>query len=71
MPGALPSRRHRGGLGNTAPGEARREEGEVEGKVRDLPPLTSQNEVKCSGGETRTLNLADPQEGSEYQHRLE
>ena len=35
-----------------------REEGEVEGEVLELPPLTSENEEKCSGGETRTHNLA-------------
>ena len=29
-----------------------------EGEVLDLPPLTSENEEKCSGGETRTHNLA-------------
>jgi hypothetical protein len=32
--------------------------GEVEGEMLNLPPLTSENETKCSGGETRTLNLA-------------
>ncbi len=32
--------------------------GEVEGEVLELPPLTSENDEKCSGGETRTLNLA-------------
>jgi hypothetical protein len=26
--------------------------------VLDLPPLTSENDENCSGGETRTLNLA-------------
>ena len=31
---------------------------EVEGEVLDLPPLTSGNDEECSGGETRTLNLA-------------
>jgi hypothetical protein len=31
---------------------------EGEGEVLALPPLTSENEAKCSGGETRTLNLA-------------
>ena len=35
-----------------------RDEGEVEGEVLDLPPLTSENDEQCSGGETRTLNLA-------------
>jgi integrase len=33
-------------------------EPEVEGEVLDLPSLTSGNEEECSGGETRTLNLA-------------
>ncbi len=31
---------------------------EVQGEVLDLPPLTSENDVESSGGETRTLNLA-------------
>ena len=31
---------------------------EAEGEVLELPPLTSENDEKCSGGETRTLNLA-------------
>jgi hypothetical protein len=35
-----------------------RDEGEVEGEVLDLPPVTSENDERCSGGETRTLNLA-------------
>ena len=35
-----------------------RDEGEVEGEVLALPPLTSQNDDESSGGETRTLNLA-------------
>ena len=35
-----------------------RDEGDGEGEVLDLPPLTSENDEKCSGGETRTLNLA-------------
>ena len=35
-----------------------RYEGEVEGEVLDLPPLTSENEEECSGGEIRTHNLA-------------
>ena len=34
------------------------DEGEAEGEVLELPPLTSENEEKCSGGETRTHNLA-------------
>jgi integrase len=38
-----------------------RDEGETggkEGEVFDLPALTSENEEECSGGETRTHNLA-------------
>ena len=46
---ASPGDRARGG----------RDGGEVEGEVLlDLPPLTSGNEAECSGGETRTHNLA-------------
>ena len=45
-----------------------RGEGEVEGEVLELPPLTSENEEKCSGGETRTHNLAAPQEPMPYQY---
>jgi hypothetical protein len=41
------------------------------GEVLDLPSLTSTNDEKCSGGETRTLNLAGPLEQDEYQHPLE
>ena len=44
---------------------------EVEGEVLDLPPLTSTNDEKCSGEETRTLNLAGSLEEDEYQHPLE
>ena len=33
-------------------------EGEVEAGVPELPRLTSGNDEECSGGETRTLNLA-------------
>ena len=33
-------------------------EGEVEGEGLDVEPLTSEDEEKCSGGETRTHNLA-------------
>jgi hypothetical protein len=36
------------------------ERDELEAEVLDLPPLTSQNDEECSGGETRTLNLAGP-----------
>ncbi len=35
-----------------------RDKAEVKGEVLELPPLTSENEEKCSGGETRTHNLA-------------
>ncbi len=35
-----------------------RDEVETEGEVLDLPSLTSENDEKSSGGETRTLNLA-------------
>jgi len=34
------------------------DEGEAEGEVVTLPALTSGNDEECSGGETRTLNLA-------------
>jgi hypothetical protein len=37
---------------------ARRDDPEGDGEVLELPPLTSQNDEKSSGGETRTLNLA-------------
>jgi hypothetical protein len=40
-----------------------RDEGEGEDEVLDLPPLTSENEKTCSGGETRTHNLAGPRSG--------
>ena len=48
-----------------------RDEGEVEGEVLGLPPLTSENEEKCSGGETRTHNLAVPPDEDPEQHQLE
>jgi hypothetical protein len=35
-----------------------RGQGEGEGEMLELQRLTSENEEKCSGGETRTLNLA-------------
>ena len=44
---------------------------EVEGEVIALPPLTSANDEECSGGETRTLNLAGYPEEDEYQHAIE
>ena len=44
----LPGDRARGARG----------EGEGEGGVLGLPPLTSENDMESSGGETRTLNLA-------------
>ena len=48
----------------TSPGDRARsahDEGQTEerdGEVFDLPALTSENEEQCSGGETRTHNLA-------------
>jgi hypothetical protein len=42
-----------------------------EGEVLALPPLTSETEQKCSGGETRTHNLAGAFERNECQHPLE
>jgi len=48
-----------------------RDEGEVEGEVLDLPPLTSEIEEESSGGETRTLNLAGPPDEDSEQHQLE
>ena len=44
------------------------DDAEVEGEVLDLPPLTSEDEEKCSRGETRTHNLAAPQEPFLYQY---
>ena len=43
---------------------------DVEGEVLDLPQ-TSENEEKCSGGETRTHNLADDPDEDPEQHQLE
>ena len=48
-----------------------RGEGGVEGEVLGLPSLTSENDEKCSGGETRTLNLAGPPDEDSEQHQLE
>jgi hypothetical protein len=47
------------------------DEGEAQGEVVALPALTSGNDEECSGGETRTLNLAGPLEEDQYQHPLE
>jgi hypothetical protein len=44
---------------------------EVEGEVLDLPSLTSGNEAECSGGETRTHNLAGAPDEDPEQHQLE
>jgi hypothetical protein len=41
-------------------------EDEAEGEVVALPPLTSTNDERCSGGETRTLNEAGSLEEGEY-----
>jgi hypothetical protein len=60
--------------GTSSPGDrARRarDQPEGEGEVLDLPPLTSTIDEECSGGETRTLNLAGALEQDEYQHPLE
>jgi hypothetical protein len=48
-----------------------RDEGEAEGGVLDLTPLTSQNDEKCSGGEIRTHNLAAAPDDISEQHQLE
>ena len=48
-----------------------RDEVKVEGEVLELPPLTSENEEKCSGGETRTHNLAAALDQDSEQHELE
>ena len=48
-------------IASASPGDRARsahDDPEVEGEVLDLPPLTSENEGECSGGETRTHNLA-------------
>jgi hypothetical protein len=44
---------------------------EGDGTLVELPALTSDNDEKCSGGETRTHNLADALEQDKYQHPLE
>jgi hypothetical protein len=46
-------------------------EEDVEGALLELPPLTSENEEKYSGGETRTHNLAGAQDEDSEQHQLE
>jgi hypothetical protein len=48
-----------------------RSEGEVESEVPDPPRLTSTNDEECSGGETRTLNLAGALDEDPEQHQLE
>jgi len=45
--------------------------GEAEGDVLALPALTSENEPKCSGRETRTHNLAGDRDEDPEQHQLE
>jgi integrase len=48
-------------IATSSPGDrarGARDEGEKEGEVLELPPLSSENDDECSGGETRTLNLA-------------
>jgi hypothetical protein len=49
---------------------AARDGGDVEGEVLDLPPLTSEND-ESSGGEIRTLNLADAPDEDSEQHQLD
>ena len=49
----------------------RAERPEVKGQVTGLAPLTTENEEKCSGGETRTLILAGPPDEDPEQHQLE
>ena len=44
---------------------------ETGGELLELPPLTSENDEKCSGGEIRTHNLAGPREEGSHQHSLE
>ena len=51
-------------------GRCARDEGEAEGEVVAPPTLTSANDEECSGGETRTLNLAGSPEEDQYQHPL-
>ncbi len=61
-------------IANASPGDRARsahDDPEVEGEVRDLPPLTIQNEEKCSGGETRTHNLAGALDEDSEQNQLE
>jgi hypothetical protein len=48
--------------------QVERDDTEDEGEVLELPPLISKNEERCSGGETRTHNLAAPQEPFLYQY---
>jgi hypothetical protein len=48
-----------------------RDDGEVEGEVLDVALPTRENDEECSGGETRTLNLAGSLEPDDYQHPLE
>ena len=61
-------------IASAAPGDrarGARDEGEVEGEVLNLQPLTSENDEECSGGEIRTHNLAGAFERNECQHPLE
>jgi len=47
------------------------DDSEVEGEVIGLPPLTSENDDECSGGEIRTHNLAGAPDEDSEQHQLE
>ncbi len=44
---------------------------EADDEVTLTSPLTSENDLESSGGETRTLNLAGPPEEDSEQHQLE
>ena len=55
---------------SASPGDRARDEGEVEGEVLELPPLTRENDENCSGGETRTLNSANAERRSFVTSRI-
>jgi hypothetical protein len=66
-----PEKREVTGSTPCRPPETSRDEDEREDELLDLPPLTSTNDDECSGGETRTLNLAGPLKQDQYQHPFE
>jgi hypothetical protein len=47
------------------------DKGEVEGEVAGSTTADQQNEEKCSGGKTRTHNLAGAQDENPEQRRIE